>query len=203
MPPRRYLRLLRFQKAFERSRAAESLAGHAADQGFADQAHMAREFRAMAGVPAKQARRDRARAVPYLARRPAEAVDEAVGAAADARIEHVLAAIVLGVAQHLGFEPTNSKPARSKSARTVAGSIRWRRLDLGAGLAPGVAIWSITATVPPGLVAWNSARSDRVRVDPRQPEPLALPISVVIDEVEQDEIVSVSARTPKPWSGSK
>jgi len=57
LPPRRYLRLLRFNKAFEGVPASGSLAGHAADQGFADQAHMAREFRAMAGVPAKQARR--------------------------------------------------------------------------------------------------------------------------------------------------
>jgi AraC-like DNA-binding protein len=57
LPPRRYLRLLRFQKAFEEVPGADSLAGHAAAQGFADQAHMAREFRQMAGVPAKQARR--------------------------------------------------------------------------------------------------------------------------------------------------
>ena len=57
MPPRRYLRLLRFHKAFERVPGERSLADHAAAQGFADQAHMAREFRAMAGVPAKQARR--------------------------------------------------------------------------------------------------------------------------------------------------
>jgi len=57
MPPRRYLRLLRFQKAFEQVPGDASLAAHAADQGFADQAHMAREFRALAGVPAKQARR--------------------------------------------------------------------------------------------------------------------------------------------------
>ena len=57
LPPRRYLRLLRFQKAFEQVPDQPSLAHHAAAQGYADQAHMAREFRAMAGVPAKQARR--------------------------------------------------------------------------------------------------------------------------------------------------
>jgi AraC-like DNA-binding protein len=57
LPPRRYLRLLRFHKAFEQMPGEASLADHAAAQGFADQAHMAREFREMAGVPAKQARR--------------------------------------------------------------------------------------------------------------------------------------------------
>jgi len=57
LPPRRYLRLLRFQRAFETVPGQPSLAGHAADQGFADQAHMAREFRKMAGMPAKLARR--------------------------------------------------------------------------------------------------------------------------------------------------
>ena len=57
LPPRRYLRLLRFQKAFAQVPGRPSLADHAAAQGYADQAHMAREFRAMAGVPAKQARR--------------------------------------------------------------------------------------------------------------------------------------------------
>jgi AraC-like DNA-binding protein len=57
MTARHYLRLLRFQKAFEQVQGAASLADHAAAQGFADQAHMAREFREMAGVPAKQARR--------------------------------------------------------------------------------------------------------------------------------------------------
>ena len=57
LPPRRYLRLLRFHKAFEQVPAQPSLADHAAAQGYADQAHMARDFRAMAGVPAKQARR--------------------------------------------------------------------------------------------------------------------------------------------------
>lgn len=57
VPPRQYLRLLRFQKAFEQVPDAASLADHAAAQGFADQAHMARAFREMAGVPARQARR--------------------------------------------------------------------------------------------------------------------------------------------------
>ena len=57
LPPRHYLRLLRFQKAFEQVPDAASLADHAAAQGFADQAHMAREFREMAGVPATEARR--------------------------------------------------------------------------------------------------------------------------------------------------
>ena len=57
LPPRHYLRLLRFQKAFEQVQGAASLADHAAAQGFADQAHMARTFREMAGVPATEARR--------------------------------------------------------------------------------------------------------------------------------------------------
>ena len=58
LPPRRYLRLLRFQKAFAQVPEQPSLADHAAAQGYADQAHMARDFRAMAGVPAKEARRN-------------------------------------------------------------------------------------------------------------------------------------------------
>lgn len=57
MPPRRYLRLLRFHKAFEQVPEQPSLANHAAAQGYADQAHMARDFRAMAGVPAREARK--------------------------------------------------------------------------------------------------------------------------------------------------
>ncbi|WP_439566901.1 helix-turn-helix domain-containing protein [Sphingopyxis sp.] len=64
MPPRRYLQLLRFQGAFETLPGEASLAGHAAAQGFADQAHMARTFRDLAGVPAGTARR-RARG-PFL-----------------------------------------------------------------------------------------------------------------------------------------
>ena len=57
MPARRYLRLLRFQRAFEQVHAERTLADHAAVQGFADQAHMAREFREMAGAPATLARK--------------------------------------------------------------------------------------------------------------------------------------------------
>ena len=56
LPPRRYLRLLRFQRAFESAPGQPSLAGHAAETGFADQAHMAREFRALAGTSAGAAR---------------------------------------------------------------------------------------------------------------------------------------------------
>ena len=64
LPPRAWLRLRRFQSAFETLPGEDSLAGHAAEQGYADQAHMAREFRTLAGVPANTARR-RARG-PFL-----------------------------------------------------------------------------------------------------------------------------------------
>ena len=64
VPPRHYLRLLRFQDAFAEVGGEGRLADQAATHGFADQAHMAREFRTMAGVPAGQARR-RARG-PFL-----------------------------------------------------------------------------------------------------------------------------------------
>jgi AraC-like DNA-binding protein len=57
LPPRRYLRLLRFHNAFAQVPEQPSLADHAAAQGYADQAHMARDFRALAGVPATEARR--------------------------------------------------------------------------------------------------------------------------------------------------
>lgn len=56
LPPRAWLRLRRFQTAFETLPGEPSLAGHAAAQGYADQAHMARDFRALAGVPATAAR---------------------------------------------------------------------------------------------------------------------------------------------------
>ncbi len=56
--PRRYLRLLRFQQALAGvQHSAETLAMQAADHGFADQSHMAREFRAIARAPAGIARR--------------------------------------------------------------------------------------------------------------------------------------------------
>ena len=57
MPPRRYLRVLRFQRAFAEAAEGPSLADRAYAHGFADQAHMAREYRRLAGAPARQARR--------------------------------------------------------------------------------------------------------------------------------------------------
>jgi len=57
LPPRTYLRLLRFNDTFSGLQDAEgSLADHAAAHGFADQAHMAREFRRMSGRPAVKVR---------------------------------------------------------------------------------------------------------------------------------------------------
>jgi len=58
VPPRQYLRLVRFQEAFAGIQSDDaSLAGHAADHGYADQAHMAREFSARAKAPAHAVRR--------------------------------------------------------------------------------------------------------------------------------------------------
>jgi AraC-like DNA-binding protein len=55
--PRTYFRLLRFQESLAGLPAAEgTLADHAAAHGYADQAHMARDYRAMAGAPASSAR---------------------------------------------------------------------------------------------------------------------------------------------------
>jgi AraC-like DNA-binding protein len=56
MPPRAYLRLLRFRGALAGVSGSESLAGVAAEGGYADQAHMSREFRSLAGVPPSAAR---------------------------------------------------------------------------------------------------------------------------------------------------
>jgi AraC-like DNA-binding protein len=65
LAPRAYLRLLRFRGAMiEVQESAATLADAAAGQGYADQAHMAREFRSLAGVPPREARR-RARG-PFL-----------------------------------------------------------------------------------------------------------------------------------------
>lgn len=56
--PRTYLRLLRFQDTFAALQSGGgALADHAATRGYADQAHMAREFRALAGLPATPARK--------------------------------------------------------------------------------------------------------------------------------------------------
>jgi len=50
MPPRTYLRILRFQETFTAVQgSAEGLTEHAHRAGYADQAHMGREFRALAG----------------------------------------------------------------------------------------------------------------------------------------------------------
>jgi AraC-like DNA-binding protein len=58
VPPRLYLRLLRFEETLTGLKAKGSLADHAAARGFADQAHMAREFRAIAGASASRARKE-------------------------------------------------------------------------------------------------------------------------------------------------
>lgn len=65
LPPRTYLRLLRFQDTLSAVQEAPgSLADQAARQGYADQAHMAREFRTLGGTAARTARK-RARG-PFL-----------------------------------------------------------------------------------------------------------------------------------------
>ena len=57
MPPRSYLRLLRFRNAIADVQAnAETFANRAAALGYADQAHMARDFRDLAGLPPREAR---------------------------------------------------------------------------------------------------------------------------------------------------
>lgn len=57
LPPRSFFRLLRFSTAFEQlPSTSDSLAGHAAEHGYADQAHMSREFRSMSGTSAARAK---------------------------------------------------------------------------------------------------------------------------------------------------
>jgi AraC-like DNA-binding protein len=57
MPPRRYLRVLRFRTAMlDFANPVGTLADHASAAGFADQSHMARDFRALAGIPPSTAR---------------------------------------------------------------------------------------------------------------------------------------------------
>lgn len=57
LTPRTYLRLLRFRTSLLTLPDQASLAGHAAEQGYADQAHMARDFRALAGTAPRDARK--------------------------------------------------------------------------------------------------------------------------------------------------
>lgn len=58
LPPRTYLRLLRFQDTLSAIQAdATALADQAAHGGYADQAHMAREFRELAGAAARTVRK--------------------------------------------------------------------------------------------------------------------------------------------------
>jgi AraC-like DNA-binding protein len=57
MAPRSYLRLLRFRAAVSGIQSPDSaLADTAAASGYADQAHMTREFRSLGGLPPGQAR---------------------------------------------------------------------------------------------------------------------------------------------------
>ena len=57
LPPRTYLKLLRFRDSLRALPGDSSLANHAADHGYADQAHMARDFRALAGAAPRDARK--------------------------------------------------------------------------------------------------------------------------------------------------
>jgi AraC-like DNA-binding protein len=58
IPPQRYFRMLRFQTVMDNFQRDElNLAHHAAEHGFADQAHMARDFRAFVGTSAQKTRR--------------------------------------------------------------------------------------------------------------------------------------------------
>lgn len=57
LAPRTYLRLLRFRAALQDvQQGDDTLAGTAAARGYADQAHMARDFRELAGLPPSGAR---------------------------------------------------------------------------------------------------------------------------------------------------
>jgi AraC-like DNA-binding protein len=58
MAPRDYLRVLRFRETIRALPGDDApLAAVAAERGYADQAHMARDFRVMAGTPPRRARR--------------------------------------------------------------------------------------------------------------------------------------------------
>jgi len=57
LTPRTYLKLLRFRDSLRTLPGDTSLAEHAAAHGYADQAHMARDFRTLAGTAPSEARR--------------------------------------------------------------------------------------------------------------------------------------------------
>jgi AraC-like DNA-binding protein len=57
LAPRTYLRVIRFQSSLRALGETHNLADHAAAHGYADQAHMARDFRRLAGTPPSHARR--------------------------------------------------------------------------------------------------------------------------------------------------
>jgi AraC-like DNA-binding protein len=57
LSPRCYLRVIRFRGSLRALGESANLAEHAAEHGYADQAHMAREFRRLAGTPPSDARR--------------------------------------------------------------------------------------------------------------------------------------------------
>jgi AraC-like DNA-binding protein len=57
LAPRTYLRVIRFQGSLRALGQTDNLADHAAAHGYADQAHMARDFRRLAGTPPSLARR--------------------------------------------------------------------------------------------------------------------------------------------------
>ena len=57
LAPRTYLRVIRFQDSLRALGDCANLADHAAEHGYADQAHLAREFRQFAGAPPSAARK--------------------------------------------------------------------------------------------------------------------------------------------------
>ena len=57
LPARTYLKLLRFRDTLRGLTQGPSLAEQAAENGYADQAHMARDFRALAGTSPREARK--------------------------------------------------------------------------------------------------------------------------------------------------
>ena len=71
LAPSAYLKLMRFQDTLDRiAQDSQPLAHHAVDAGYADQAHMARDMRAIANTRASQLRH--ARVGPFIAAKPSK-----------------------------------------------------------------------------------------------------------------------------------